>query len=200
LILCNALYEYKDTLCFYYDKDRIIYQLSTDRAEVRYRLDKGKYDRLQTREEFMQVQGKEVPYRRIDFEHCNETDKYVIGSYYFKGKFYIFIYDKETEITKNYRWVNNDLLGTGTEGGIRWFNWNYGLCFKQDYLWMIAIDWIKVMGIVKGRSTAEEWERYCEEHPDFIRYYNELLRDREDEEGWDTEVGSKLFILKYYFK
>ena len=49
---------------------------------------------------------------------------------------------------------------------------------------MIAIDWIKVMGIVKGRSTAEEWERYCEEHPDFIRYYNELLRDREDEEGW----------------
>ena len=106
---------------------------------------------------------------------------------------------KETEITKNYRWVNNDLLGTGTEGGIRWFNWNYGLCFKQDYLWMIAIDWIKVMGIVKGRSTAEEWERYCEEHPDFIRYYNELLRDREDEEGWDTEVGSKLFILKILF-
>ena len=41
---------------------------------------------------------------------------------------------------------------------------------------------------------------YCEEHPDFIRYYNELLRYREDEEGWDTEVGSKLFILKYYFK
>nr|WP_306443240.1 hypothetical protein [Odoribacter splanchnicus] len=35
-----------DTLCFYYDKDRIIYQLSTDRAEVRYRLDKGKYDRF----------------------------------------------------------------------------------------------------------------------------------------------------------
>ena len=55
-----------DTLCFIMIKDRITYQLSTDRAH-RYATVWIKANTIVCKQgkNSMQVQGKEVPYRRI---------------------------------------------------------------------------------------------------------------------------------------
>ena len=109
----NLEYVYQDTFCYYYGLDRTIYQLLPGEKKVRYRFDMGKYNRLQTMIDFYEEQKSGVLHEYLSLSMCNETDRYVIGKYDFKAKEYIFIYDKRTGITGNFRRIDNDLLKTG---------------------------------------------------------------------------------------
>lgn len=143
--------------------------------------------------------GKEVSYARIDLYSCNETDKYVLGTYYFKRKFYVYIYDKKKGITKNFRWIDNDLLGTGTKKGMVYMDWVSGLRFKQDYLWLICPTFFAdIIGQVKSDLTGQQWDMYCKEHPDFIRIYEKLKKDLATDP--DEDKGQHTVVLKFYFK
>ena len=77
----------------------------------------GKYNRLQTMIDFYEEQKSGVLHEYLSLSMCNETDGYVIGKYDFKAKEYIFIYDKRTGITGNFRRIDNDLLKTGQKNG-----------------------------------------------------------------------------------
>ena len=200
----NLEYVYQDTFCYYYGLDRTIYQLLPGEKKVRYRFDMGKYNRLQTMIDFYEEQKSGVLHEYLSLSMCNETDGYVIGKYDFKAKEYIFIYDKRTGITGNFRRIDNDLLKTGQKNGAKYFTWKRGLVFKQGYLWGVySYDWIEMIDQVKSQLSAEEWKTYCEEHPDFIRIYDILVKDKrnkdsEDYQGEDDD--EKVVILKYYFK
>ena len=60
--------------------------------------------------DFYEEQKSGVLHEYLSLSMCNETDGYVIGKYDFKAKEYIFIYDKRTGITGNFRRIDNDLL------------------------------------------------------------------------------------------
>ena len=56
---------------------------------------------------------------------------------------------------------------------------------------------------VKSQLSAEEWKTYCEEHPDFIRIYDILVKDKRNKDSEDYQGENddeKVVILKYYFK
>lgn len=200
----NLEYIYRDTFCYYYDKDRIIYQLLPGEKKMRYRIDMGKYNRLQTMVGFYEEQESGVLHEYLNLSICNETDKYVIGKYAFKAKEYVFLYDKRTGNTENFRQVDNDLLKTGQKTGTKYFTWKRGLAFKQDYLWEVySYDWIEMIDQVKAQLNIDEWKAYCEEHPDFIWIYNTLMKDKKNKESKDYNVeddDEKVVILRYYFK
>lgn len=200
----NLEYVYQDTFCYYYGLDRTIYQLLPGEKKVRYRFDMGKYNRLQTMIDFYEEQKSGVLHEYLSLSMCNETDRYVIGKYDFKAKEYIFIYDKRTGITGNFRRIDNDLLKTGQKNGAKYFTWKRGLVFKQGYLWGVySYDWIEMIDQVKSQLSAEEWKTYCEEHPDFIRIYDILVKDKKNKDSEDyqgEDDDEKVVILKYYFK
>ena len=58
--ITNLEYTYRDTFCYYYGIDRTIYQLLPGEKKMRYRIDMGKYNRLQTMIDFYEEQESGV--------------------------------------------------------------------------------------------------------------------------------------------
>ena len=199
LMVYNMLYKYKDTLCFYHDKESRIYEIHPTHTQIRYRIDKGEYGWLETQKEHLEATGKDVSYSRIDIEQCNETSHYVIGFYQFKRRFYIFIYDKKTGITKNYLRLHDDLMSLPVEKGVGRLDWTKGLKFKEEYLWNTysGSKFMRYMEQLKSELGEEKWKIFCQTHPDFYRIY-QMQSEKLNQQSGDYYPDR--IIWRYHFK
>ena len=191
LKLWNQLYKYKDTLCFYYDKDLSIYSITPEKKEIKYRIDKGQYNQLQTYEELIEwALNKKSIFKGISIQSINETERYVMGDYVFKGRHYRFIYHKQDGKTRNFRYINNDL--TGLDMGFI----NQGFQFKENYFWEVELrNFPEKVEKVKSKMSAESWESYKKQHPDIIKIYEEMVGM-----GEALEEETPIVLIRYYFK
>ena len=199
LQLNNQFYKFKDSLYFYFDKDQIIYQIGPDGKKAKYRIDKGGYDDLQTKEKYTEARLHGiVDTKRIMMQSCNETERYIMGEYVFKNRFYLFIYDKVKDETKNYKAIDNDLLGvvSAPKQKKTLFDFQTGFKFKEDYVWTtVDRNFLGILKESKSNMTPEEWKKFENSHPDFAQIYKEF-----EKMGEALEEETPIVLIRYYFK
>lgn len=189
--LNDYMYLYRDTCHFYIEKASEIFQVIPSGIVPRYRIDRGEYQGFQTKAEML----AQIKLKKILMQSINETEKYVLGIYLFDGCYYIFIYDKKSRQTHNYKTVDDDLLEVGTKKSkyfpsLYFRRWLGKRHFNEQGLIILYSpkNFGEMIEYVRGKMQPEEWERYSKEHPDLIRIYNEL------------DDNTNVVILKYCYK
>ena len=184
------LYQYQDSNYFYYDNDKFIYQITQDGPIPRYEMNKGKYPKLKTFQEF-QLQ---TPVPGIQIQILNESESYIWGKYLFSGHYYLFFYNKATHTTQNYQHINNDFIETNKRN--RYFPEQYHTRLKNklqcdpdyQYYYYTPSEFLKMIESVRSKKSDSEWKTYCQKNPSLIQTYLEI------------NDHSNAVVIGYHFK
>ena len=110
-------------------------------------------------------------------------------------RYYIFIFDKATGHTRNYKSVDDDLLKIGNKKSkffpsVYFSSWLSKRHFNQEGLIFLIhpTQFANMIEFIQGKMKAEEWEEYVKEYPDLIRIYQEL------------NDQTNVVVLKYHYK
>ena len=111
----------------------------------------------------------------------NENRKYVMGSYFFKERYYYFVHDKSNGKTCNYVSIDDDILFF-LSFPIKYFpsvyfdSWNK---FDDHYIYFYyrPRDFTRKVDLLKEHLSPSAWDEFCRKHPDIIKIYEENDED-----------------------
>lgn len=177
----GSFYRYRDTIKLYNVYDSYIYSVEGDQISPSYYVDKGQHSVLLDFELWCKDKEKanlEAGLHSID---VNENRKYVMGSYFWKERYYYFVHDKSNGKTCNYVSIDDDILFS-LSFPIKYFpsvyfdNWNK---FDNHYIYFYYRPqaFIRKVDRLKEHLSPSAWDEFCRKHPDIIKIYQENDRD-----------------------
>ena len=177
----GSFYRYRDTIKLYNVYDSYIYSVEGDQIRPSYYVDKGQHSVLLDFELWCKDKEKanlEAGLHSID---VNENRKYVMGSYFWKERYYYFVYDKSNGKTDNYVSIDDDILFS-LSFPIKYFpsvyfdSWSN---FDDHYIYFYYRPqaFIRKVDRLKEHLSPSAWDEFCRKHPDIIKIYQENDRD-----------------------
>lgn len=185
-LLRDQEYVVNDTFCYYSDAESCIYSVTADTAVPRYMLDKGKYTRLTTQEQFVKEGHSPVV---LYMGPIAENSTYVMGKYLLDETYYFFFYDKRSGTTHNLKTRMEDSVlferSVNVDG-----DWRPGYQVSDDYMYFYftPTKFAKLVEGVREKLGDGEWEAYRQRHPDLMEMYDGLSDE------------SSTVVIGYHFK
>lgn len=176
-------YTYDGCIRLYNVYDSHVYSVEKNRVIPCYCLDKGKYTTLLDMELLLADRSKAVEKAGIIHVKLKENQKYVIGEYFFKERYYYFVHDKSSGKTSNYVLVDDDILFPSSSQSRlfpsayfqAWSDLYFDDCYFNFYYH--PQDFIRKVDRLKEHLSPSGWDEFCRKHPDIIKIYQENDRD-----------------------
>ena len=161
--------------------DSYIYSVEGDQISPSYYVDKGQHSVLLDFELWFKDEEKANREAGVHHITVNENRKYVMGSYFFKERYYYFVHDKSNGKTCNYVSIDDDILFS-LSFPIKYFpsvyfdSWNN---FDDHYIYFYYRPraFIRKVDRLKEHLSPSGWDEFCRKHPDIIKIYQENDRD-----------------------
>ena len=177
----SSFYRYGGAIKLYNVYDSYIYSVEEDRIKPSYYVDKGKHSALLDFELWLKDKEKANQEAGLNCIMVNENRKYVMGSYFFKERYYYFVHDKSNGKTDNYVSIDDDILFS-LSFPIKYFpsvyfdSWNN---FDDHYIYFYYRPraFIRKVDRLKEHLLPSAWDEFCRKHPDIIKIYQENDRD-----------------------
>ena len=177
----SSFYRYGGAIKLYNVYDSYIYSVEEDRIKPSYYVDKGKHSALLDFELWLKDKEKANQEAGLNCIMVNENRKYVMGSYFFKERYYYFVHDESNGKTDNYVSIDDDILFS-LSFPIKYFpsvyfdSWNN---FDDLYIYFYyrPLAFIRKVDRLKEHLLPSAWDEFCRKHPDIIKIYQENDRD-----------------------
>ena len=172
-------YTYDGCIRLYNVYDSHVYSVEKNRVIPCYCLDKGKHTTLLDMELLLTDCGKAVQKAGIIHVKLKENQKYVIGEYFFKTRYYYFVHDKSNGKTSNYVFVDDDILFPSSPQSRlfpstyfqAWSDLYFDDCYFNFYY--RPQDFTRKIDRLKEHLSLSGWDEFCRKHPDIIKIYKE---------------------------
>ena len=105
----DSFYRYGSAIRLYNVYDSYIYSVEGDQIRPSYYVDKGQHSVLLDFELWFKDEEKANREAGVHHITVNENRKYVMGSYFFKERYYYFVHDKSNGKTCNYVSIDDDI-------------------------------------------------------------------------------------------
>ena len=177
----DSFYRYGSAIRLYNVYDSYIYSVEGDQIRPSYYVDKGQHSVLLDFELWFKDEEKANREAGVHHITVNENRKYVMGSYFFKERYYYFVHDKSNGKTCNYVSIDDDILFS-LSFPIKYFpsvyfdSWNN---FDDHYIYFYYRPraFIRKVDRLKEHLLPSAWDEFCRKHPDIIKIYQENDRD-----------------------
>lgn len=176
-----SFYRYDGTIRLYNVYDSYIYSVTGDQIKPCYYVDKGKHTTLLDFELRCKDSQKAYQEAGICNIQLNESQKYLMGNYFWKERYYYFVYDKSNGTTCNYVSLEDDILFSLFVNGkcypSPYFNHWYRFDDHYIYFYYRPDEFVRIITYLKKHLTSLAWEEFCSKHRDVIKIYKENDED-----------------------
>ena len=179
----KSLSAYKGDLLFTYPYSDTIYRLTNGQFVPAYLIDIG--DRRIPINEFKNANGileidkiikeKQGIDNMLYYSFGNPISVFTFMDYKYEG--YISFYNHETKQSLSATYLMDDLLFKGNRINLK--AWKLPKLYENGILYYIAepTELIEAMNDYKDRINTEEWNSFCNEHPDIVEKIHQMKED-----------------------